>query len=198
MTARLTSCPQAFPLPDNLRQLQVTALAQACTRGARQTFLRTRHFLCQHCALQHKSCLPPKLRLDTIRQTLICSVCSGTDVLSIDMVGRVLRHKRQSFVLCPGCVRVRPYRGGGELRAWFLGGCQHNEPSRPSKQPPVRARAVCPACSEPANQHRIERVDHLTGEMRQFSFCQRHTPRHDELARCLNARQLTERYCPFE
>ncbi len=188
--------PQVFRLPDNLRRLQEAALARAGTGCARQTFLRTRHFLCQHCALQHKSSAPPKLRLDTIGQTLICSVCSGTDVLSIDMVGRILRHKRQSFLLCPGCVRIRPYQDGGELQAWSLDGCRHAEQSRPSKPAPARARPVCPACTEPANQQRIERVDHLTGELHQFSFCQRHAPRPDELARCQNARQLSAQFCP--
>ena len=84
----------------------------------------------------------------------------------------------------------------GELQAWSLDGCRHAEQSRPSKTAPARARPVCPACTEPANQQRIERVDHLTGEMRQFSFCQRHTPRPDELARCQNARQLSAQFCP--
>ena len=166
------------------------ALARVGARGRAKTYIQTRHFLCQHCSLQHKSCLPPKLRLDTIRQTLICSVCSNTDVLSIDMVGRVLRHKQQSFLLCPGCIKIRPYTGSGEMRAWFQEGCQH-VPVKPSAR-----RPLCQMCSEPANQHRIERVDHLTGETRQFSFCQRHMPRPDELAHCLNARQLADRFCP--
>lgn len=173
------------------------ALARIGALARAQTYMRTRHFLCQHCCLQHKSCLPPKLRLDTIRQALICSICTNTDVLSIDMVGRVLRHKRQSFLLCPGCVQVRQFKGHAEMRAWFLDGCQHT--SRPCKtSSAVRGRPMCMTCSEPATQHRIERVDHLTGAMRQFSFCQRHMPRPDELARCLNARQLADRYCADE
>lgn len=180
-------------LPGDAGRMQEDALARVGASGRAQTYTRTRHFMCQHCSLQHKSCLPPKLRLDTIRQSLICSVCSSTDVLSIDMVGRVLRHKRQSFLLCPGCVRVRQFKGHDEMRAWFLDGCQHaHPPTRPSA---VRGRPLCMACTEPANQHRIERVDHLTGGMRPFSFCQRHMPRPDELARCLNARQLADRYC---
>lgn len=187
---------QVFGLPGNLRRIQVEAISKAGIPGRAQTYTRTRHFLCQHCSLQHKSCLPPKLRLDTIRQALICSVCSSKDIISIDMVGRVLRHKRQSFVLCPGCVRVRQFKGHEEMRAWFLGSCQHSHvPGRSSN---VKDRPVCMACPEPANQHQIERVDHLTGAMRPFFFCQRHMPRSDELARCLNARQLATRFCPDE
>ncbi len=166
------------------------ALARVGARGRAKTYIQTRHFLCQHCSLQHKSCQPPKLRLDTIRQTLICSICSNTDVLSIDMVGRVLRHKQQSFLLCPGCIKIRQYTGEGEIRAWFQEGCQH-VPVKPTAR-----RPQCQMCSEPANQHRVERVDHLTGEPRRFSFCQRHMPRPDELAHCLNARQLADRFCP--
>lgn len=180
-------------MPDNLRRMQLAALSRVGQGSIRQTFLRTRHFLCQHCALQHKTCHAPKLRLDTIRQTLICSVCAGTDVMSIDMLGRVLRHRRQSFLLCPSCVRIQPYQGGDELCVWSQDGCAHAEQSRPNRHPP--ARALCPVCTEPASQARIERVDHLSGELRQFAFCPRHTPRHDELAHCVNARQLVDRFC---
>jgi hypothetical protein len=172
---------------------QLEAIARAGAQGRAQTYMQTRHFLCQHCSLQHKSCLPPKLRLDTIRQTLICSACCNTDVLSIDMVGRVLRHKQQSYLLCPGCIKIRQYKGSDEIRAWFQDGCKHGQQPRSSA---VRGRSLCQTCSEPANQHRIERVDRLTGEIRQFTFCQRHMPRPDELARCLNAQQLADRFCP--
>jgi len=182
----------------------VDGLARIGSVGRAQTYMRTRHFLCQHCCLEHKSCVPPKLRLDTIRQTLICCTCSNTDILSVDMVGRVLRHKRQSFVLCPVCVQVRQYTGNAEIRAWILRGeCQHDghrSCSKPAGQTNRggAGRPVCMSCSEAATQHRIERVDHLSGTMRQFFFCQRHLPRPDELARCVNARQLAQRYCSDE
>lgn len=167
-------------------------MARVARAGARQTFLRTRYFLCQTCALQHKACRPQKLRLDTIRQTLICSNCSNTNVISIDMIGRVLRYKSQSFMLCPGCVRIHPYGGQADLSAWFLDHCGHPELVPPHKA--LTTRSLCTVCSEPATQHRTELVDHHTGEIRRFSFCQRHTPRHDELARCHNARQLLDRF----
>lgn len=167
------------------------ALARTGAKGRIQTYTRTRHFVCQNCCLQIKTNLPPKLRLDTIQQTLICSVCSNTDVLSIDLVGRVLTHKQLSYLLCPNCLQIQQYKGSSEMRAWYKDGCQHT-----TGKGTLRSRPLCMACSEPANQHRIERVDHLTGEIRVFSFCQRHMPRADELARCLNARQLNDRFCP--
>ena len=185
-----------FQLPANLRQIQLDGIARAQPRGTCQTFLRTRYFLCQACALQQKVCRPQKLRLDTIQHALVCSTCCSNEILSIDMVGRVLRHKRQSFILCPVCVRIQPYTGQADLSTWFQGTCQHNAPTRSQRQ--TTGRTLCTTCKEPANQHRIERVDHLTGETRRFAFCQRHMLRHDELAQCFNARQLLNRFGPIE
>lgn len=187
---------QVFTLPANLRQIQLDSITRVHGAGKCQTFLRTRYYLCQACALQQKPCKPQRLRLDTITHTLVCSTCCSTEILSIDTVGRVLRHKRQSFLLCPACVQIQPYHGHADLSAWFQGTCEHNTPKRSNRQ--NTARSLCTVCPEQASQHRIERVDHLTGKTRQFAFCQRHTPRHDELAQCFNARQLLERFGPIE
>ena len=35
-------------------------------------------------------------------------------------------------------------------------------------------------------------MDHLTGEMRQFGFCVRHTPPRPVLERCASAKELLE------
>jgi hypothetical protein len=34
------------------------------------------------------------------------------------------------------------------------------------------------------------RVDHLTGEMQEFHYCQRHAPRSETARMCVNARQM--------
>lgn len=180
-----------YQLPANLRDMQLAALARASVGRACATFLKTRHQICMRCVLAGKSPQPLRLRLDTLRQTLICSTCMGGELVSIDMVGRILRHKRQHLVLCPSCVRVQVYSGQEQL--WAEGfECAHHVPSR--ELPAVRCKGTCAVCSEPA-QHTVERVDHLVGRMRQFRFCQRHVPRPDALAKCVNARQM-DAYCP--
>jgi hypothetical protein len=45
-------------------------------------------------------------------------------------------------------------------------------------------------CSELALAHAVRRVDQLTGEMHEFHYCQRHTPRPEAVRLCVNARQL--------
>jgi len=182
---------QVFPLPQNLRRLQLEALARTRVGASASAYLRTRHFVCTHCALMHKSVAPPRLRLDTLRQRLVCSSCSSTELISVDMVGRVLRHRRNSFVLCPACSSIQAYQGeeAGAL-FWTKDGCEHQPPSKAG----CRQREACSTCSEAASSNPVERVDHLTGQIRRFFFCQRHMPRHDELASCVNARQISA-YC---
>jgi hypothetical protein len=178
---------QVYPLPGNIRRMQERALARGGIGNARSTFLRTRHFMCMHCALTQKSVLKPRLRLDTLRQTLVCSTCAGESLMSINMVGRILRHKRQFFYLCPGCTSIQAYEGE---QLWREASCSH----RHHPAAPGNARHTCGVCSEAAGPHTAQRVDHLTGLMRDFSFCQRHLPRPDQLLKCVNARQLGQ-YC---
>lgn len=181
---------QVYSLPDNLRRMQLDAVARLRTRSSTQAFLRTRHFVCTHCILQTKTPHAQRLRLDTIRQVLVCSTCSNMDLLSIDMVGRVLRHKGQSFFLCPRCVSIRPFEGQQDSRVWFEDECEHRPPPHPA-----HSRPPCHFCTAPNAACQVARVDHLTGRMVPFAFCQRHVPSPAELQQCANARQLSTRYC---
>ena len=175
---------QVYPLPGNLRRAQERRLSRACGGDARSTFLKTRHYLCMHCALTQKSALKPRLRLDTLRQTLVCYTCSSEGLLSVNMIGRVLRHRKQFFYLCPGCVSIQSYEG--EQLLWTEDGCPHQGANASSSS----SRHPCDVCSEAAGPHTILRIDHTTGVERAFHFCQRHLPRPDQLHKCVNARQL--------
>ena len=177
---------QMHRLPRNLRQLQLDCLARLAPGAARATFLRTRQHVCMRCALTHKAILPTRLRLDTLRQQLVCSACAGTTLLSIDMVGRTLSHRRQHYYFCTGCASIQPYLGVDTHNLWRD---DTDCPHRP-KAGAAKSRPACVTCGEHAGPSVVERVDHLTGLMRQFCFCARHAPRHDELAQCVNARQL--------
>jgi hypothetical protein len=57
--------------------MQERCLAESGIANARSTFLKTRHYMCMHCALTQKSVWRPRLRLDTLRQTLVCSTCAS-------------------------------------------------------------------------------------------------------------------------
>ena len=184
---------QVFPLPANLRQIQVEALARSgmCRRAAH---LRTRLTVCAHCVLACRSVDQTRLRLNTLTQQLLCSQCGRDELLHIDMLGRVLRHRQTYHVLCPSCVSVRPYSGDGPLWQPLTTPCQHRPPPRRPPKTLVRSRQPCSFCGEPTPSPPAERVDHLTGEMRAFHFCLKHAPRAEALRQCVNARQLETQF----
>lgn len=178
------------PLPGNLRRLQEDALARVSAGSRRATFLKSRYHICTQCTLSHKNPQPLRLRLDTLSQAMVCSSCMTNPLISIDMVGRVLQLRTQSLYLCPGCVSVQEYRGE---QAWLKAPCSHRV--RPPSKKTAKPKRFCFTCQEPANQVSVERVDHHTGRMTVFAFCQRHVPRLDVLLRCVNARQIEGSCC---
>ena len=178
---------RVFPLPGTLRQMQLDRLREAsATSAARAAYLKTRLLVCTRCALSCKNLLQSRLRLDSQQQRLICSTCGGCDLISIDMIGRMLQHKRQFFYLCPSCVSVRPYN---EEQVWGSDRCAHAW-SR-CRKGALKPRWPCKICSDPVALHPVERVDHLTGVMQPFYFCQRHMPPTYLLNECINAKQLS-------
>lgn len=161
------------------------------------------------CTLSHKTHQQPRLRLDTIAQSLVCATCMRGKLIQIDLLGRVLRFRQQHFYLCPICVSIQQYKGQGEQPWRPLDGdasLASDRPGGPSNFPvcthqPVRGggagtfgngkrKMECYICSEPALAHTIDRIDHLSGKMQQFYYCQRHMPRAEVLLNCVNARQL--------
>jgi hypothetical protein len=178
---------RVFPLPGNLRQMQLDRLREAsATSATRAAYLKTRLLVCTRCGLTCKNLLLARLRLDTQKQRLICSTCCGDNLISIDMIGRMLQHKRQFFYLCPSCVSVRPYN---EEQAWGSGACAHA--SCRNRKNTLKPRWPCKICSDPVALHPVERVDHLTGVLEPFYFCQRHVPPTYLLNECINAKQLS-------
>lgn len=154
------------------------------------------------CSLTHKTHQAPRLRLDTLQQSLVCASCMKGDLLQVDLLGRTFRFRQQHFYLCPICVSIQQYNGQGE-QPWYLPPedptcrdgvvqqmCVHMPSHSFDSQFQAKKKAACFVCMEPALVHAIDRVDHLTGKILQFYFCQRHMPRADVLLRCVNARQM--------
>jgi hypothetical protein len=179
--------PQVYPLPANLKRLQIDRLKEASVANSSSTYLRTRYIVCMQCVLTNKSTQSVRLRLDTLRQVLVCSACLRDELVSIDTIGRVLRHKAQYSVFCPSCTKVQPYNGKEQF--WVDGmSCSHQSTKR--EITPAKQKPICTICSDQAVAQPFERVDHLTGEIVPFYFCQRHTPRPEASEKCVNARQL--------
>lgn len=157
-----------------------------------------------HCSLSQKTHQAPRLRLDTLQQTLVCASCMRGNLIQVDLLGRILRFRQQHFYLCPICVSVQQYKGQGE-QPWSPpsrepvcrdGVVQQMCPHMPARaveaQMHAKRKVTCFICTEPALLHPIDRVDHLTGKMQQFHYCQRHMPRAEVLIHCVNARQLAK------
>lgn len=174
-------------LPGNLSRLQRERLAEACCGTTRSTFLKSRYHICMQCTLSHKNPSPLRLRLDTLTQRMVCSSCATDQLISVNMVGRILQLRNQFLYLCPGCISIQEYKGE---QIWLPHAAQCVHAARQQSKRGPRQRKACFTCQEPANQIVVERVDHRTGRMTQFSFCQRHVPRVELLMRCVNAGQI--------
>lgn len=174
---------RVYPLPANLRQMQLDALARSGT-SRRMAFLRTRRSLCVSCVLMNRRADAFRCRLDTVAQELVCASCPSKALVSVDLVGRVLQIDSEHLFLCPSCVTVQPYIADPSVWSGH-GPCTHAPRPRPRAQ-----RHACAVCLEPGSGVGLHRVDHLTGQMHWFPYCQRHTLRQDEADSCVNVRQL--------
>ncbi len=188
------------PLPRNLLEIQREALLEVAGTSHRAAYLRSKSYICIHCLLTHTQRASPMatLRLDTLKQHLVCATCMRHELVAVDLLGRVLSFRKQQYYLCPQCTTIQQYnpRCGPMWTGLQPGGCMHTQHSTeprgggPAASSCARRRMPCFWCSEPAATHTLERVDHLTGEMVQFHYCQRHCPRLDAVSKCYNARQL--------
>ena len=206
---------QVWTLPHNLYKMQCDRLKTLCCDDNRSAYLRTRrsivaHILvfflfrhvtpvhnnrsiCTNCMLVLKTTPHTRLRLDTLSHNLVCATCVHGGLVSVNLLGRILRFRKQFFYFCPSCMQIQQYNGGGE-QPWLAD--WHGE--RESKcihttgedVHPTRHKHKCFICSESAMAHVVERVDHMTGEMVTFHYCQRHMPHTEALIKCINARRM--------
>jgi len=186
------------PLPANLRRIQLERLwADGAASMMRRSYLQSRLHICMRCMMTQRPNAQQgpqtaRMRLDTLTQRLVCATCLTPDPLCVNLVGRVLQYRRgRHYYLCPGCATVQVYRGEGEQPWAPGGGCGHREPAAPDQHKSFRRKERCLVCSEHCLVHTARRVDHLTGEMLELHFCQRHCPRPEQARKCVNARQMT-------
>lgn len=194
-TAAMQRLISTSPLPGNLRDLQLRALARragACERSA--VSLATLH-VCVACVLSGQSGLvhsdrkkEPRARgecrLDVETGRLLCASCQGDCVVSVSALGRIVALRQCRYYYAPCCGAVRLYAATGEE---FTGTeCRHGQ----AKGGGRGGRHRCELCPNLALAEGITRVDHLTGELRTARLCQRHTPHEDSLGMVVNWRQL--------
>lgn len=188
---------QAFKvgvLPNNIREVQVKAL-QNWQQDSRILWARAHIIVCARCIIVKDSvskCMD--LRTDTVYGNLVCSSCSGLNILHINMVGRCLNINGCNYALCPHCCSVHPVLHGSKF-SWMskCGGVEvFPQPKCKKKKMVLKKGHACSACSDVTTTAQpVERIDHLTGEVITFYFCQRHVPGPRVLQNHLNARMLS-------
>jgi hypothetical protein len=175
-----------WPLPKNLTGMQIRALLSQDGATKRVSFLKTHRYVCMHCAVVQKNATWPKLRLNVSIQRVVCTACMKPDIIHVNLLGRILWLHKTFYYFCPCCTTVQPYTGEGIT--WRENeGCAHVPEARSKSR---RGKTQCLFCSEPAGGGTVERVDHLTGEMHSFHYCQRHMPRHEVLRDCHNVQDM--------
>jgi len=177
---------QIHPLPSNLLEYQLACLGANDSITKRLAFLKSRRYICMNCLLNHKNAMQCKLRLDTLTHELVCTTCLKNNLICVNLLGRIMRFKKMNFLLCPCCLSIQQYTSGEQF--WVPGtNCKHKEIIR---EPISKNKTLCSVCSDPALQNPVDRVDHITGIMNHFYYCQRHFPRPETLQHCVNVRQM--------
>ncbi len=198
---------RVYPLPNNLRRLQIESIQAGGPERKRAFYLQSRWSICARCLTtqgkaQASSLQPsgrPRLRLDTLSHALVCATCLTPDPVPVNLLGRVMVYHKTHYYLCPSCTTVQPYRGGEE-QPWPMteAGCGHSShagtkacaSSSGSGGKNGKRKETCCVCQEVGLIQTVSRVNHLSGEMLEFHYCMRHAPRPGAARECVNARQL--------
>ena len=109
--------------------------------------------------------------------------CDPGGVLSVDMVGKVLRIHQTQYVLTPCCGTVQPY--GPNLLPFGGAPCPRCQPPLPPRTPPA-----CLHCGGRVSLRPLEVYDSHRARVRTVHLCPRHTPSAPTLQYLYNLRQL--------
>ena len=187
-------CVYIHALPENVRKMQLRALAGHLARCERSAMSGMLLYVCTACVASGQATGKKKAsqtrgqcKLDVEGDRLVCSCCQSEAVVSVSTLGRIVTIRQSRYYLAPCCNSVQLYTGrGDEFNEQANERCAHAQ-----GRPPARAqKRRCELCSNVALVEGLSAVDHLTGEMRTVFLCQRHTPHQDALRQVANWRQL--------
>jgi hypothetical protein len=189
----------AKPLPQNLTQIQIKALAHSIRKCERSALSGSILYACIQCIMAGQQAIHRKgktfptrgqCKLDLDTEDLICSVCHNHSIISISALGRIISIKNHQFYLAPCCCSVQPYTGRGD--EFQLQNPPQPCPHKPVRPPSKTTKRRCELCTNIALVDAHQAVDHLTAESHTTYLCQRHTPHADALRHVVNWSQLQE------
>jgi hypothetical protein len=157
---------RTHPLPFNAAFEQSKRLRLAMQVDTKQTLNACFLYVCLKC-VQH---IPDKsMRLGPAGESafrVVCSSCLGSaDVVSVNLLGRVVSVGDRKFYLCRFCVQVHEWQGSG----CELSGCARADAPR------ARTRS-CVVCTNTASLSTLRVLDSQLGVMQSVTLCSRHTP----------------------
>ncbi len=180
------SLMQVHQLPSNVKKVQKEKL-QAKYGCVKQQYMNSRLHVCVHCAY-HKNNTYHKFRLNIHDEKLTCSDCLGSQVISVDLLGRTLVMHGNTHILCPMCCTVHVYQG--DANSWMTHCALHVLPTEPEN---IECD-VCKDNSKNANgvfQGNVyERINQKTGEIEKIGFCYKHQPTDYAANNCVNIFQM--------
>lgn len=117
------SLVQVFELPANIKEKQITSLVDRYDNNYIR-YICTRLFVCMHC-LYHRNLVHSKFRTHTLTGNITCSECLRDDVISVDVLGRVVIIQGSAYVLCPCCCKVHMYKDRQGKQTQYKGSWLH-------------------------------------------------------------------------
>lgn len=109
---KLQKCISCHPLPLQVCSLQQEALVQLHSSCYRRFYAAHNLHFCTMCAMNGRG-LRSKLRMCITTGSLQCDACPPGTVLSVNMLGCILKVCNTSYYICPCCTKLQVWRGDG-------------------------------------------------------------------------------------
>lgn len=161
-------------LPQNVIQLQLRALERAMSRDSVCNSDSFNLHVCVSClenkTFRHKNLL----RTDSYRAPFCNSCKSSENVITINLLGRLLYCFEQVHYFCPFCLQVHVWQGTGtEFSSCHL---------QNKKDEKISRTRICAICDRPHNVHSFSVLDSTLGIQQHFYLCGKHQPYSHQLA----------------
>lgn len=161
-------------------------------------YSKTTWHICIYCLLKKKK-LKTELKLDTVNNNIVCSLCLSSSVIKINFLGKFVNILNKNYIFCPICFEVHENNGimfpgssvcscmiDKQIKPWPLP-CNNKKMSCSCVVVRQEKRAQeCAVCYENNNLHLVQRIDPCSGVLHTVCFCSKHKPNNQVLGQCYN------------
>jgi hypothetical protein len=103
---------QIFPMVPSMRERQLQCVREMYSSCFNRVYQVCHLHICIMCTLAGKGILTP-MRQCSITGDLSCSVCQPGTIITIGMIGVILRICSISYYMCPVCAKIKCWDGDG-------------------------------------------------------------------------------------